>query len=1033
MRPGATTRDRWIWMTSAVLLAATIALELVVPLGYAVWLAYFLAVGVTVFQRSVRAPFIVAVLACVLLVIGFNIAPASSNSAFSLVNRSIGGCAFLMIALIVSRAIQARRDAMRTLWLQEAENAVAMSLRGDLGPEQIAEAAATSLGAQLEADVGAVYRLEGGRLQLTGGLALPSGMPASLALQEGVAGQVARDECIRHLEGSDDAVLELQTSLGRLPVRERILAPISSDGTVVGIVELGRARAGAQRDLDRELLERCAETIGMALRASLLRAQLVVLLEESQRQGEELQAQQEELRVANEELEEQSRSLLQSQSHLEEQQAELEQSNVQLEERTHELEAQKQALLVAQSQLVRNSNELAATSRYKSEFLANMSHELRTPLNSSLILAKLLADNKDGTLTEEQVKYARAILSSNNDLLALINDILDLSRIEAGHVELADEVVVTDSVLQRLRETFEPMARQKGLALQIEADALAPSQLVVDSQRLQQILKNLLANAVKFTEHGKVSLHVRAAGQGRIRFEVCDSGIGIAREQLQVIFEAFRQADGSTRRRYGGTGLGLSISRDLAERMGGSIQVDSEPGRGSCFILELPLQGAPASNAADIAAAPVASPVAAAVPAMQVPARAPVAPPTTVPSVADDRGRRQHPGRLILAVEDDATFAEALVALAHELDFDCVVAGTAEEALALAGELRPNGILLDIGLPDVSGLSVLERLKRNPDTRHIPVHVVSATDRSQVARELGAIGFAIKPTTRERLVSAIEQLEQTSQRDVRRLLIVEDDSELRHNLELLLGRDQLQIVAVGTLAGALEQLSTVTFDCMVMDLSLPDGSGYDLLEHMAGNDDVGFPPVIVYTGRALGREEEQRLRRYSKSIIIKGARSPERLLDEVTLFLHSVEASLPTDQQRLLREARRRDTVLDGRTVLLAEDDVRNIFALSSVLEPLGVTLEIARNGQEAVDRLAEREVDLVLMDIMMPEKDGLAAMREIRAQRHLQDLPIIALTAKAMPDDRERCLQAGANDYIAKPIDVDKLVSLCRVWCSRQ
>lgn len=1033
MRPGATTRDRWIWMTSAVLLGATIALELVVPLGYAVWLAYFLAVGVTVFQRSARAPFIVAVLACVLLVIGFNIAPASSNSAFSLVNRSIGGCAFLMIALIVSRAIQARREAMRALWLQEAENAVAMSLRGDLGPEQIAEAAATSLGAQLQADVAAVYRLEGGRLQLTGGLALPSGMPASLALQEGVAGQVARDERIRHLHGGDDSVLELQTSLGRLPVRERILAPISSDGAVVGIVELGRTRAGEQDRLDVELLERCAETIGMALRASLLRAQLVVLLEESQRQGEELQAQQEELRVANEELEEQSRSLLQSQSHLEEQQAELEQSNVQLEERTHELEAQKQALLVAQSQLVRNSNELAATSRYKSEFLANMSHELRTPLNSSLILAKLLADNKDGTLTEEQVKYARAILSSNNDLLALINDILDLSRIEAGHVELADEVVVTDSVLQRLRETFEPMARQKGLALQIEADALAPSQLVVDSQRLQQILKNLLANAVKFTEHGKVSLHVRAGGQGRIRFEVCDSGIGIAREQLQVIFEAFRQADGSTRRRYGGTGLGLSISRDLAERMGGSIQVDSEPGRGSCFILELPLQGAPASNATDISAAAVATPATAAVPAMPAPATAAVAPTTTVPSVADDRGRRQRAGRLILAVEDDATFAEALVALAHELDFDCVVAGTAEEALTLASELRPNGILLDIGLPDVSGLSVLERLKRNPDTRHIPVHVVSAMDRSQVARELGAIGFAIKPTTRERLVSAIEQLEQTSQRDVRRLLIVEDDNELRHNLELLLGRDQLQIVAVGTLAGALEQLSTVTFDCMVMDLSLPDGSGYDLLEHMAGNDDVGFPPVIVYTGRALGREEEQRLRRYSKSIIIKGARSPERLLDEVTLFLHSVEASLPTDQQRLLREARRRDTVLDGRTVLLAEDDVRNIFALSSVLEPLGVTLEIARNGQEAVDRLAEREVDLVLMDIMMPEKDGLAAMREIRAQRHLQDLPIIALTAKAMPDDRERCLQAGANDYIAKPIDVDKLVSLCRVWCSRQ
>lgn len=1022
-------------MTSAVLVAATAVLELVVPLGYAVWLAYFMAIGVTVFQRSARVPFVVAVSACVLLAVGYNVAPASNNSSFSFVNRSIGGAAFLMIALIASRAIQARREAMRALWLQEAENAVALGLRGELAPEQIAEAAVTALATHLRADVGALYRLDGGRLQLTGGLALPTGIPATLGLQEGVAGQVARDQLTRHLQGGEAAPLELQTSLGRVPVRERILAPVSSDGAVVGVIELGRSVVGDQRALDDELLERCAETIGMALRTSMLRGQLMVLLEESQRQGEELQAQQEELRVANEELEEQSRSLMQSQTHLEQQQAELEQSNVQLEERTHELEAQKQALLVAQGQLVRNSNELAATSRYKSEFLANMSHELRTPLNSSLILAKLLADNKDGSLSDEQVKYARAILSSNNDLLALINDILDLSRIEAGHVELADEVVVVDSVLQRLRETFEPMARQKGLALQIEADGLAPSQLVADNQRLQQILKNLLANAVKFTEHGKVSLHVRSGGNGRIRFEVADSGIGIARDQLQLIFEAFRQADGSTRRRYGGTGLGLSISRDLAVRMGGDIQVDSEPGRGSCFILELPLQGAPTAEAAADAA--VAVPVQRASAATTAPAplahRSSAAPVVPVAVVADDRGRRHHAGRLILAVEDDAVFAEALVTLAHELDFDCVVATTAEEALALAADLRPNGILLDIGLPDVSGLTVLERLKRNPDTRHIPVHVVSGMDRGQVARELGAIGFAIKPTTRERLVAAIEQLEQTSQRDVRRLLIVEDDNDLRRNLELLLGRDQLQIAAVGTLAAAVEQLSTVTFDCMVMDLSLPDGSGYDLLEHMAGNDDVGFPPVIVYTGRALSREEEQRLRRYSKSIIIKGARSPERLLDEVTLFLHSVEANLPSDQQRLLREARRRDTVLDGRTVLLAEDDVRNIFALSSVLEPLGVTLEIARNGQEAVDRLAQREVDLVLMDIMMPEKDGLQAMREIRAQRHLQDLPIIALTAKAMPDDRERCLQAGANDYIAKPIDVDKLVSLCRVWCSRQ
>ncbi|MGE8248272.1 MAG: response regulator, partial [Stenotrophomonas bentonitica] len=400
--------------------------------------------------------------------------------------------------------------------------------------------------------------------------------------------------------------------------------------------------------------------------------------------------------------------------------------------------------------------------------------------------------------------------------------------------------------------------------------------------------------------------------------------------------------------------------------------------------------------------------------------------------VVDDRGRRSRAGRMILVVEDDTAFASALVSMAHELDFDCVVAGTAEEALSLAAELRPNGILLDIGLPDVSGLSVLERLKRDPATRHIPVHVVSGLERSQVAMELGAIGYVIKPATRERLVGAIQQLEATSQRDMRRLLIVEDDSELRSNLQLLLGRDQLEITAVGTITEAMAELAGSTFDCMVTDLALPDGTGYDLLERMAGNDAVAFPPVIVYTGRALTRDEEQRLRRYSKSIIIKGARSPERLLDEVTLFLHSVEASLPTDQQRLLREARRRDAVLDGRTVLLAEDDVRNIFALSSVLEPLGVTLDIARNGREALEKLRP-EIDLVLMDIMMPEMDGLTAMREIRADHRWRDLPIIALTAKAMPDDREHCLQAGANDYIAKPIDVDKLVSLCRVWCSRR
>jgi CheY-like chemotaxis protein len=599
-------------------------------------------------------------------------------------------------------------------------------------------------------------------------------------------------------------------------------------------------------------------------------------------------------------------------------------------------------------------------------------------------------------------------------------------------VEIAAEPLSVDAVLERVRETFTPLTTEKGLALRIELAPGAPTRLVGDEQRLRQVVKNLVANAVKFTESGEVALRVDAAPGERVRFTVSDTGIGIDPAQLDVIFEAFRQADGSTSRKFGGSGLGLSISRDLAQRMGGDISVASEPGRGSTFTLELPVDGSGYASEAPAAGAPAQAAVVRSVPP-PVSAASPKAPAATTPAVPDDRAARQRPGRLILVVEDDTVFARSLVDLAHELDFDCIVAGTADEALVLAAAHSPSGVLLDIGLPDVSGLSVLERLKRDPATRHIPVHVVSATEQGHMALELGAVGHLLKPASRERLTDAIARLEERHQRSMRRLLIVEDDADLRNNLTLLLARDQLEIVAVGSIREALENLSSATFDCLVMDLVLPDGTGYDLLEHMAASEAFAFPPVIVYTGRSLTREEEQRLRRYSKSIIIKGARSPERLLDEVTLFLHSVEASLPTDQQRLLKEARKRDAMLDGRTVLLAEDDVRNIFALTSVLEPLGVRLEIARNGREAVERLGRTEVDLVLMDIMMPEMDGLEAMRHIRADARLADLPIIALTAKAMSDDRERCIAAGANDYIAKPIDVDKLVSLCRVWCSRR
>jgi CheY-like chemotaxis protein len=1039
MQDSISSRDRWVWFGAGSLMAATLVSELVVPLGYAVWLTYFVAVAITVFQNNARVPLIVALVSCVMLAIGYNLAPSSNGSGFSYINRSIGGVSFIAMAAVVTQALRARQAAEASLWLQEAENAVALSLRGSEDVDTLANAALGALCEQMRCQVGALYRLEGAELLLVGGVALPAGMAASLPVGQGQLGEVVRGNRVLRLRDVDASHVGIDSGLGRSAPRELFIAPLTVDGRVTGALELARTQHGAAAPRELALLEQCAETIGMSLRAALQRRRLIELLEETQRQSEELQSQQEELRVANEELEEQSRSLQHSQANLEQQQSDLEQTNVALEERTHELEAQKQALLAAQAQLVRSAEDLATTSRYKSEFLANMSHELRTPLNSSLILAKLLVDNKDGNLSDEQVKYAQAILSSNNDLLALINDILDLSRIEAGHVELVEESTLLDGIAQRMKDTFEPMAQQKGLQLAIEIGHGAPERIEVDSQRLQQILKNLLANAIKFTERGSVGLKIHAGAAGRVRFEVCDTGIGIPREQLATIFEAFRQADGSTRRKYGGTGLGLSISRDLASRMGGGITVDSEPGRGSSFILDLPVAGAGTSEVAQAPAAPQIAQIASAVTQVLAHSATPSLAPATATSPQGsttpgaDALVRRHPGRLILAIEDDARFAQALVELANELEFDCVIASSAEEGLALAARTKPDGILLDIGLPDVSGLSVLERIKRDPSTRHIPVHIVSALERAQVSLELGAVGFLLKPATRERLAEAIRQLEETNARAVRRLLIVEDDQDLRENLRLLLARDQLEIVPVGTVADAMAQLGQASFDCMITDLALPDGTGYDLLERMAESPSLAFPPVIVYTGRALSREEEQRLRRYSKSIIIKGVRSPERLLDEVTLFLHSVESQLPSSQQRLLKEARRRDAVLDGRTILLAEDDVRNIFALSSVLEPLGVKLEIARNGREALDRLKTLDPDLVLMDIMMPEMDGLTAMRHIRSTPETRDLPIIALTAKAMADDRERCLQAGANDYIAKPIDVDKLVSLCRVWCSRQ
>jgi CheY-like chemotaxis protein/signal transduction histidine kinase len=798
-------------------------------------------------------------------------------------------------------------------------------------------------------------------------------------------------------------------------------------------------------------LRRAREAIGIAVRSSKDRTRLKELLEETQRQSEELQSQQEELRVANEELAEQSQVLKESQVRLESQQAELEQTNSQLEEQASILENQRDELQRAQAALSERAADLARSNQYKSEFLANMSHELRTPLNSSLILAKLLADNKPGTLNEEQVKFAQTIFGAGNDLLALINDILDLSKIESGKVDVQPESVGINHTVEALSRGFEPLARERHLAFTFTVDPGTPERLETDPQRLGQILKNLLSNAFKFTQQGAVSLRVSATPAGQVAFAVQDSGIGIPPEQQEIIFEAFRQADGSTHRKYGGTGLGLSISRDLARLLGGDVTVQSEAGKGSVFTLTLPLQysGPVAIERSSQTAVSSASTL-----LQPAPPRAAARAPTLSPGfnfaqppllmeltpslVEDDRARIAADSRIILIVEDDLRFAAILRDLARELGFLCVATQTAGDALVAAQRFRVHAIILDMNLPDRSGLEVLNDLKRSPITRHVPVHVVSVADFSQEALSLGAVGYALKPVKREQLLTAFGKLEAKLRQGVRRVLVVEDDQRQRDSIRQLLSSEGVEISDVATATEALERLKQTTFDCLVLDLSLPDLSGYEMLQRMAETDEVSFPPVIVYTGRSLTRDEEQRLRRFSRSIIIKDVRSPERLLDEVTLFLHQVESKLPVEHQRMLREARDRESAFEGRRILIVEDDVRNIFALSKVLEPRGAKVEIARNGREALEVLArssaaaETNVDLVLMDIMMPEMDGLTAMREIRKRPEWQKLPIIALTAKAMKDDQEKCLQAGANDYIAKPLDVDKLLSLVRVWMAQ-
>jgi signal transduction histidine kinase/CheY-like chemotaxis protein len=828
-------------------------------------------------------------------------------------------------------------------------------------------------------------------------------------------------------------------------------------------------------DVQRGFLEQLGETIGIVIntiqatmRTEELLRQSQGLTQELQERSEELQSQQEELKRANSELEQQAQTLKASEELLQTQQEELQQTNEELEEKAQLLEEQNRRIEIknreielARAALQERAEQLALSSKYKSEFLANMSHELRTPLNSLLILAKLLSENADKNLTDKQIEFAKTIHQAGADLLELINDILDLSKVEAGKMDVHVTEVALGDLRDYVERTFRPMAEEKGLDLAVEiVGASVPPTVVTDEQRLQQVLKNLVSNAVKFTEDGGVTMRIEVAPETTqfatptlstadtvLAFSVSDSGIGIPEDKLRLIFEAFQQADGTTSRKYGGTGLGLSISREIARLLGGEIRVSSTPGKGSVFTLYMPAQFTPLDHGDDVGALEarldqlvregeslVAEGTLMLGPdEMRIP-EVDLDPTLLLPSeVPDDREDVMEGDRVVLVVEDDELFARTVLECARERGFKGLVALRGDAGLALAREFKPDAIVLDMNLPVMDGWTVLDHLKHHPATRHIPVHIVSAGELEGKTNALraGAVAFLQKPLGKEHLDETFQQIASFIERGVKSLLVVEDDDDQRNSIVELVGSgDDVEVTAVGTSEDALAELERKHFDCMVLDLKLPDTTGFKLLEQMKKDERFATLPVIVYTGQDLTRREETRLKKYAETIIVKDARSPERLLDETSLFLHRVEARLPQAKRRMLEQLHNVEEIFEGKKVLIVDDDVRNVFALTSVLEANGMEVIFAENGKDGIDTLrANPDVDLVLMDIMMPEMDGYQTMAAVREIPQFSRLPIISLTAKAMRGDREKSIASGASDYITKPVDTDQLLSLMRVW----
>ncbi|HEY9451219.1 MAG TPA: HAMP domain-containing protein, partial [Bradyrhizobium sp.] len=878
----------------------------------------------------------------------------------------------------------------------------------------------TELAPLINAHMGVIYQVtnpETPQLRLLSAYAGDGANPHPLLVQfgEGLIGQCAMDKRQRLVSDIPDDTASINSALLRVIPKNLVVLPILFENQVKAVIELSSVSSFTTSQMT--FLEQLTDSIGIVLNSIEATMQTEGLLMQSQQLAGELQTQQKELQQTNEQLEQKAQQLAER--------------NVEVERKNQEIEQARRAL-------EEKATELSLTSKYKSEFLANMSHELRTPLNSILILGQQLTENPDGNLSAKQVEFARTIHGAGTDLLNLISDILDLSKIESGTVTVDAEEILTSSLLETVGRPFRHEAENRQLSFGVEVDENLARSMVTDSKRLQQVLKNLLSNAFKFTAEGGVKLTVSAAVGGWstehpilnhapavVAFEVTDTGIGIPLEKQKLIFEAFQQADAGTSRKYGGTGLGLAISRELASLLGGEIQLRSAPGKGSTFVLYLPLKYSGPTTAPRTPSLSPFSPA----PSLQAAATQE----RVVEQLPDDRLDLEPGDTILLIVEDDPHYARVLIDLARDKGFKVLVAGRGAEAIELAKQFQPAAVSLDVFLPDMLGWTVLSQLKHNPLTRHIPVQIITLDEDRQHALARGAFSFVNKPTTTEGVSEALSQIKEYAKPRRKRLLIVEDNAAEQMSIRELLGHDDIEIVTSDTGAGALSTLRNSPCDCVVLDLRLPDMTGFEVLDRIRDDESLSNVPVVVFTGRELSAEEDAELHTMARSIVVKGVESPERLLDETSLFLHRVITDLPVEKQRMLEKLNSSDEDLVGKTALLVDDDARNIFALSSVLERRGMKVLTATTGHEAIALVESNpNISIVLMDIMMPQMDGYQTIGVIRENPSFGRLPIIALTAKAMKGDREKCLEAGASDYLAKPVNTEQLLLAIRMWLHR-